>query len=158
MAVSYKKLFKMLIDRDMKKKDFRELTGISGNTVSKLANNENVTMEVIEKICVNMCCTVDDIVEIIVDFPTFKPNRLERVAARNIVHREIRCSDNVFVAIFTSKQIHQRIPSVNIGFRTHNIIRGIDADSIGYSDRTCFQHNLSGYVLKRKGNGIFRFI
>ena len=57
----------MLIDRDMKKKDFRELTGISGNTVSKLANNENVTMEVIEKICVNMCCTVDDIVEIIPD-------------------------------------------------------------------------------------------
>lgn len=67
MAVSYKKLFKMLIDRDMKKKDFRELTGISGNTVSKLANNENVTMEVIEKICVNMCCSVDDIVEIIPD-------------------------------------------------------------------------------------------
>ena len=67
MAVSYKKLFKMLIDRDMKKKDFRELTGISGNTVSKLANNENDTMEVIDKICVNMCCTVDDIVEIIPD-------------------------------------------------------------------------------------------
>ena len=43
------------------------MTGISGNTVSKLANNENVTMEVIEKICVNMCCTVDDIVEIIPD-------------------------------------------------------------------------------------------
>ena len=57
----------MLIDRDMKKKDLKELTGISGNTVSKLANNENVTMEVIEKICVNMCCTVDDIVEIIPD-------------------------------------------------------------------------------------------
>lgn len=67
MAVSYKKLFKMLIDRDMKKKDFRELTGISSNTVSKLANNENVTMEVIEKICINMKCTVDDIVDIIPD-------------------------------------------------------------------------------------------
>lgn len=67
MAVSYKKLFKMLIDRDMKKKDFRELTGISSNTVSKLANNENVTMEVIEKICVNMECMVDDILEFIPD-------------------------------------------------------------------------------------------
>lgn len=65
MAVSYKKLFKMLIDRDMKKKDFKEITGLSGNTVTKLANNENVTMEVIEKICVNMSCTVDDIVEFI---------------------------------------------------------------------------------------------
>lgn len=67
MAVSYKKLFKLLIDRDMKKKDFRELTGLSGNTVSKLANNENVTMEVIDRICTNMGCGVDDILEIIPD-------------------------------------------------------------------------------------------
>lgn len=67
MAISYKRLFKMLIDRDMKKKDFGELVGISSNTVSKLANNENVTMEIIEKICVNMKCTVDEIVEIIPD-------------------------------------------------------------------------------------------
>lgn len=63
MAVSYKKLFKMLIDKDMKKKDLKEITGISSNTITKLANNENVTMEVIEKICLNMGCTVDDIVE-----------------------------------------------------------------------------------------------
>lgn len=79
MAVSYKKLFKMLIDRDMKKKDFRELTGISSNTVSKLANNENVTMEVIEKICVNMECTVDDILEFIPDECPAKgtPKKLE---------------------------------------------------------------------------------
>lgn len=67
MAVSYKKLFKLLIDRDMKKKDFRELTGLSGNTVSKLANNENVTMEVIDRICTKMRCGVDDILEIIPD-------------------------------------------------------------------------------------------
>lgn len=65
MAVSYKRLFKLLIDRDMKKKDFRELTGLSGNTVSKLANNENVTMEVIDRICTKMECGVDDILEII---------------------------------------------------------------------------------------------
>lgn len=67
MAVSYKKLFKMLIDRDMKKKDFSELTGISSNTVTKLANNENVTMEVIEKICLRMGCKLDDIIDIIPD-------------------------------------------------------------------------------------------
>lgn len=67
MAVSYKKLFKLLIDRDMKKKDFRKLTGLSGNTVSKLANNENVTMEVIDRICTRMGCGVDDILEIIPD-------------------------------------------------------------------------------------------
>lgn len=67
MAVSYKKLFKLLIDRDMKKKDFRQLTGLSGNTVSKLANNENVTMEVIDRICTKMGCGVDDILEIVPD-------------------------------------------------------------------------------------------
>ena len=69
MAVSYKKLFKMLIDRDMKKKNLKDLAGISGNTITKLANNENVTMEVIEKICIHMGCTVDEIVEIIPDEP-----------------------------------------------------------------------------------------
>ena len=67
MAVSYKKLFKMLIDRDMKKKDLRALTGISSNTITKLANNENVTMEVIEKICLGMGCTIDKVVEFIPD-------------------------------------------------------------------------------------------
>lgn len=67
MAVSYKKLFKMLIDRDMKKKDLRTLTGISNNTITKLANNENVTMEVIEKICLSMGCTIDEVVEFIPD-------------------------------------------------------------------------------------------
>ena len=65
MAVSYKKLFKMLIDRDMKKKDLRALTGISSNTITKLANNENVTMEVIEKICLGMGCTINEVVDFI---------------------------------------------------------------------------------------------
>ncbi len=69
MAVSYKKLFKLLIDKDMKKKDLSALTGISNNTIAKLANNENVTMEVIDRICSNLGCTVDDIVEIIPDCP-----------------------------------------------------------------------------------------
>ena len=69
MAVCYKKLFKLLIDRDMKKKDLSALTGISNNTIAKLANNENVTMEVIDRICSNLGCTVDDIVEIIPDCP-----------------------------------------------------------------------------------------
>ena len=69
MAVCYKKLFKLLIDRDMKKKDSSALTVISKNTIAKLANNENVTMEVIDRICSNLGCTVDDIVEIVPDCP-----------------------------------------------------------------------------------------
>lgn len=75
MTVSYKKLLKMLIDKDMKKKDFKALTGISGNTITKLADNENVTMGIIEKICFSMGCTVDDIVEFIPDIDKDKSSK-----------------------------------------------------------------------------------
>lgn len=63
MSVSYKKLFKIMIDRDMKRKDLQKLTGISYAIISKMANGDNVTMEVIEKICTKMNCKVDDICE-----------------------------------------------------------------------------------------------
>lgn len=65
MSVSYKKLFKLLIDKDMKKKELREKTGIGNSTMTKLANNDNVTMEVMVKICTALDCNLDDIVEII---------------------------------------------------------------------------------------------
>ena len=67
MSVSYKKLFKLIIDRDLKKKDLREMASIGNSTMTKLANNENVTMEVIAKICSALDCKMDDIVEIIPD-------------------------------------------------------------------------------------------
>lgn len=67
MAVSYKKLFKLLIDRDMKKKDFKALTGISQGTLNKLQNSGNVMVDVIEKICLNMHCEPGDIMEIFPD-------------------------------------------------------------------------------------------
>ena len=67
MAVSYKKLFKLLIDKDMKKKDFKELTGISQGTLTKLQNGGNVMVEVLEKICLNLDCNIDDIMEIYPD-------------------------------------------------------------------------------------------
>ncbi len=64
MSVSYRKLFKLLIDRGMKKKDLRELAAIGNSTMTKLANDENVTMEVMAKICTALDCNLDDIVEI----------------------------------------------------------------------------------------------
>lgn len=67
MSVSYKKLFKLLINRNMKKKDLRELAGIGNSTMTKLANNENVTVEVMEKICKTLDCKMDDVLEIILD-------------------------------------------------------------------------------------------
>ena len=67
MGVSYKKLFKLMIDRDIKKKDLREMASIGNSTMAKLANDDNVTMEVMAKICTALKCNLDDIVEIITD-------------------------------------------------------------------------------------------
>ena len=69
MAVSYKKLFKILIDRDMKKKEFREFVGISYSTLSKLEKGENTNVEVLEKICLKLGCDIGDIMEIVPNAP-----------------------------------------------------------------------------------------
>ena len=65
MSTSYKKLWKLLIDRDLKKKDLQELAGISNYTVSKLNRGDNVTTVVLGKICKALNCNVDDIMEFI---------------------------------------------------------------------------------------------
>lgn len=65
MAISYKKLWKLLIDRDLKKKDLQELAGVSAASITKLGKNENVNTEIISKICVALKCDVGDIMEII---------------------------------------------------------------------------------------------
>ncbi|HOK39402.1 MAG TPA: helix-turn-helix transcriptional regulator [Bacteroidales bacterium] len=67
MSVSYKKLWKLLIDKDMKKKDLREAAGISTSSMAKLGKNENVTTDVLVKICKALNCDISDIVEIIDD-------------------------------------------------------------------------------------------
>lgn len=61
------KIFKLLIDRNIRKKDLKEMASIGNSTMTKLANNENVTMEVIAKICTALKCEMGDIVEIIPD-------------------------------------------------------------------------------------------
>ena len=65
MGVSYKKLFKLMIDRDMKKKDLKEMASIGNSTMTKLAKDENVTMDVMAKICNALNCTMDEIVEVL---------------------------------------------------------------------------------------------
>ena len=67
MAISYKKLWKLLIDKDMKKKDLEQAAGISHYTIGKLNRGDNVTTEVLAKICIALGCTMDDIMEIIPD-------------------------------------------------------------------------------------------
>ena len=63
MSVSYKKLWHLLLDKNMKKKELSELAGISNYTINKLNGDGNVTMEVLEKICLALDCKVDDILE-----------------------------------------------------------------------------------------------
>ena len=65
--VCYKKLWKLLIDRDMKKKDLCALAHISPASVTKMGRNGLVTTEVLQKICVALNCGIGDILEIIPD-------------------------------------------------------------------------------------------
>ena len=65
MSVSYKKLWKLLIDRDMKKKELAEKANISSYTLSKLNRGDNVNTDTLVKICKALDCQIEDIVEII---------------------------------------------------------------------------------------------
>lgn len=65
VEVSYKKLWKILIDKDMKKKDLQASAGISWASVTKLSKGERVSMEVLMKICKTLNCDIGDIVELI---------------------------------------------------------------------------------------------
>lgn len=67
MAISYKKLWKLLIDRDMMKKDLREAAGLSTNVIAKLGKNQDVSTEVLRKICKALDCDITDIMELIED-------------------------------------------------------------------------------------------
>lgn len=67
MAVSYKKLWKLLIDKDMKKKDLREAANLSPSLIAKMGRNENVTTEVLSRICAALKCDIGDIMEMVAD-------------------------------------------------------------------------------------------
>ena len=67
MAISYKKLWKLLIDRDMKKKDLVALSGISQSSVTKMGKNENVNTDVLVRIGQALKCDIGDIAEIILE-------------------------------------------------------------------------------------------
>ena len=65
MDVSYNKLFKLLIDKELKKTEFAKEIGISANTLAKVSRNELVSMEVLVRICRYFECSVDDILDIL---------------------------------------------------------------------------------------------
>ena len=65
MLISYKKLWKLLIDKDMKKKDLQRVAGISSASVTKLSKNENVNTEILQRICTALDCDIGDIMEML---------------------------------------------------------------------------------------------
>ena len=67
MAVTYKKLWHILLDRDMKKKDPEKAAGISNYVISKMTRNENITVETVGKICKALNCTPNDMMEFVSD-------------------------------------------------------------------------------------------
>lgn len=67
MAICYKKLWKLLIDRDMQRKDLRIAAGLSTNVIAKLGKNQNVSTQVLEKICKVLDCSITDIMEFVDD-------------------------------------------------------------------------------------------
>lgn len=63
--VSYKKLWKLLIDKDMKKKDLASVADLSLYTIQKLNRNENVNVDTLAKICIALNCNIEDIMELV---------------------------------------------------------------------------------------------
>lgn len=64
MRISYNKLWKMLIDKEMNKNDLKEATGLSATSIAKLGKGANITTDVLLKICETMDCELEDIMEI----------------------------------------------------------------------------------------------
>ena len=67
MLVSYNKLWKLLIDKNMNKKALREQAHLSTGTIAKLVKNENVTTDVLVRICKTLSCDISDIMELLPD-------------------------------------------------------------------------------------------
>lgn len=71
-TISYNKLWKMLIDRNMKRQDLKEMSGISTTSIAKLGKGDNITTAVLLKICNALDCDLSDIMELVEE-----PNKTE---------------------------------------------------------------------------------
>ena len=67
MSISYKPLWRLLLEKDMKKLELRDLVGMSNNTLARLGKNEGVSMDVLDRICVALDCRIEDVVEFVKD-------------------------------------------------------------------------------------------
>ena len=65
MALCYKKLWKLLIDRDLKRKDLHRISGVSSSTLAKMSRGESVSVSILERICITLDCRIEDIMEVL---------------------------------------------------------------------------------------------
>lgn len=78
MAFSYNKLWKLLIDKNMNKTALRDAIGITPATLARLSKNQNVTMDVLGKVCNELDCNIEDIVEYVKDVKYIKEDVMKR--------------------------------------------------------------------------------
>lgn len=64
MSISYKPLWHLLIEREIKKMEFKEMIGISNGTLARLGKNEPVSLDVLEKICITLDCEIQDVIAV----------------------------------------------------------------------------------------------
>ena len=74
MRISYNKLWKLLIDKEMKKSDLKEQAGISSASLAKLGKDENVSMDILQKICAALECNIGDIMDLVPEDKKGKKN------------------------------------------------------------------------------------
>ena len=65
MIISYKRLWKLLIDKDLKKEDLCEIAGVSPTSITKMGKGGHVTTLIIQRICVALDCKIEDIMELV---------------------------------------------------------------------------------------------
>ena len=65
MALCYKPLWKLLIDRDMKRKDLHEVSGVSAAKLAKMSRDESVSASILDRICTSLNCDISDVVEVL---------------------------------------------------------------------------------------------
>ena len=82
MKACYKKLWKLLIDKNLKRTDLKKLAGISSGSLAKLGKDENVSMDILQKICAALDCNIGDIMDLV-------PEKDEKMLENN--YRDAKC-------------------------------------------------------------------
>lgn len=79
MAISYNKLWKLLVDKKMSKADLRKAAGIAPNTMTRLRRDEEVTLSVLNRICVALDVNIGDVMEFVPEVPEEKQNEYYKI-------------------------------------------------------------------------------